>query len=74
MMMVIMINLVMYLLRFETLQHLQLNGQSMTVPARHKAHPAALQQLMLDDKVLQDFVHGMTNVKIACEGEEQCKC
>lgn len=41
------------------LQHLELYWQAMAVPARHIASPLALQQLVLQHKVLQDLVQGM---------------
>lgn len=44
------------LLISHALQHLQLNGQAMAVPARYVLCTLALQQLELQDEVFQDLV------------------
>ena len=57
-----------YLLGLEALQHLQLDGQPVTVPAGDIAHALAPQQLVFHDKVLQNLVQRVANVEITCAG------
>ena len=47
----------------QSLQHLQFDRQAVAVPARHEAGPAALQQGVLVDDVLEDLVEGMAHVQ-----------
>lgn len=56
------------------LQDLELDGQAMTVPARHIARPLALQQLELEDEVLEHLVQGVTWRAVSsdkCEAKRQ---
>ena len=51
--------------RIHGLKYFQLDGQAMAIPAGHVAYLAALEQLILIDRVLENFVEGVANVQIA---------
>jgi hypothetical protein len=52
-------------LRIHGLEHLQLDGQAVAVPARDVAHFAPLEDLIFIDDVFEDFVEGVANVQVA---------
>ena len=45
--------------------NLELDGQAVRVPARHKLRFVAFQELAPDDDVFQDFVEGVPDVQVA---------
>mmetsp|Transcript_47411 Transcript_47411/g.140001 ORF Transcript_47411/g.140001 Transcript_47411/m.140001 type:complete len:618 (+) Transcript_47411:1198-3051(+) len=51
------------LIALHGLQHLQLNGQAMAIPARDISHLVALHRLELVDDILQDLVQGVAHVE-----------
>ena len=51
------------LLRIHRLKNLQLDRETVAVPARHVAHPAALHHLVLVDHILENLVQGVTHVQ-----------
>ena len=53
------------LLGFHPLQHLELNGKAVTVPAGDVVHLLALEDLMTVDEILQELVQGMADVQVA---------
>ena len=52
------------LLGFHPLQHLELDGKAVTVPAGDVVHLLALEDLVTVDKILQELVEGMTDVQV----------
>ena len=50
---------------FHRLQHLELDGQPVRVPARHEGRALALEELVPVDEVLEDLVERVADVQVA---------
>mmetsp|Transcript_46626 Transcript_46626/g.97979 ORF Transcript_46626/g.97979 Transcript_46626/m.97979 type:complete len:293 (+) Transcript_46626:2230-3108(+) len=53
------------LLRFHRLQHLQLDGEPVTIPSRHVVHLLPFQNLMPIDEILEKLVQRVSDVQVA---------